>query len=183
MSSIIHFEEVEKRILTIRGQQVFIDRDVAELYGVEVKRVNEAVKRNTDKFPEGYIITLSDEDKAEVVANCDHLSTLKFSHASPAAFTEKGLYMLATILKSPYATQTTIAIVETFSRIREFVRTINQLPVTKKESEQKNLMKRSAHILAEVLDNNSLEVSGDETTIELNLAVVKLKHTIKREKR
>jgi len=183
MNEMIKFEEVEKRILTIREQQVLIDRDVAELYGVETKRINEAVKNNPDKFPNGYIIALDDEEKAEVVENFDHLKVMKFSHATTVAFTEKGLYMLATILKSPAATQTTIAIVETFTKIREFSRTINLLPDIQEETEQKALMQKSSEILAEVLDDNSLEVSGDETTIELNLAIMKIKHTVKRKKR
>ena len=94
MNEIIRFEDVEKRILTIRGQQVLIDRDVADLYGVETKRINEAVKNNPKKFPDGYLLILCEEDKMEVVENFDHLSVLKYSHAPPTAFTEKGLYML-----------------------------------------------------------------------------------------
>ena len=107
----------------------------------------------------------------------------QYSKYKPKAFTEKGLYMLATILKSPSATQTTIAIVETFTKIREFSRIINQLPETQEEGQQKALVQKSGEILADVLDDNSLEVSADETTIELNLAIVKIKHTTKREKR
>ena len=105
MSDSISFEEVEKRVLTVQGQQVLLDKDVAELYGVETREINQAVRNNPDKFPSNYKLTLSDEEKSEVVKNFDHLSLLKFSHALPTAFTEKGLYMLATILKSPTATQ------------------------------------------------------------------------------
>ena len=182
MSEIIRFEEVEKRIITIREQQVLIDRDVAELYGVETKEVNQAVKRNLEKFPEGYVIEFTDNEKYEVVTNCDHLSVLKYSPNLPTAFTEKGLYMLATILKSPAATQTTIAIVETFTKIRELSRTISQIPDIEEESAQKALMQKSGEILAEVLEDNTLHISGDETTIELNLALLKIKHTVKRGK-
>ena len=89
-----------------------MDCDVAELYGVETKRINEAVANNPDKFPEGYILQLTNSEKAEVVENFDHLQKLRFSPQLPKAFTEKGLYMLATILKSPKAVETTIAIVE-----------------------------------------------------------------------
>jgi len=153
------------------------------LYGVETKYINRAVKNNLDKFPEGYVINLSSEERSEVVQNLHHLSMLKFSHAETAAFTEKGLYMLATILKSPAATQTTIAIVETFTKIRELSRTISQLPDIEEEFAQKALMQKSGEILAEVLEDNTLHVSGDETTIELNLALLKIKHTIKRGKK
>ena len=183
MSEIMRFEDVEKRIMFIREQQILIDRDVAELYGVGTKEVNQAVKNNSDKFPKGYIFSLSDEDKLEVVKNFDHLNVLKFSHAQPTAFTEKGLYMLATILKSPTATQTTIAIVETFAKIRELSRVINQIPNIQEESKQKTLMQRSGEILSEILDDNNLEVTEDETTVELSLALMKVKHIKKRKKR
>jgi hypothetical protein len=101
----------------------------------------------------------------------------------PSAFTEKGLYMLATILKSPIAAQTTIAIVETFSKIRELSRSIGQLSETQEKEQQKALMQKSGEILADVLDDDILEVSGDETTIEINFAIMKIKHTIKRSKK
>jgi hypothetical protein len=91
--------------------------------------------------------------------------------------------MLATILKSPAATQTTIAIVETFAKIRELVRTFSQLSETGEKARQKALMQRSGEILADIIDDNALEVTGDETTIELNLAIMKVKHTIKRSKK
>jgi pantoate kinase len=155
---------------------------VAELYGVETKRVNEAVSNNPDKFPEGYIIDLSSEEWGNLKS--------KFSTSSwggknklPKAFTEKGLYMLATILKSPQATQTTIAIVETFAKIREFSRVINQLSEAQENTQQKALMQKGGEILAELIDDDTLEIFGDETTIELNLAFVKFKRTVKRGKK
>lgn len=86
---------------------------------METKEVNQAVRNNAEKFPEGYVIALNMTEKTEVVKNFDHLENLKFSSSLPKAFTEKGLYMLATILKSERATQTTIAIIETFAKIRE----------------------------------------------------------------
>lgn len=88
---------VEEKIITIRNQQIIIDTDVAELYGVETKRINEAVKNNPDKFPEGYLIELENHEKTELVENFDRFNTLKHSTALPKAFTEKGLYMLARI--------------------------------------------------------------------------------------
>ena len=91
--------------------------------------------------------------------------------------------MLATILKSPRAAQTTIAIVETFTKMRELSRVINQLPDVQDDYQQKVLSQRCGEIFADILDDNILEVSGDETTFELNLAIMKIKHTIKRDKR
>jgi hypothetical protein len=98
--------KVESKILNIRSQQMILDSDVAELYGVETMRVNEAVKNNPEKFPAGYIIKLNQQEKAEVIENFDN-PKIKFSPALPKTFTEKGLYMLATILKSKRATETT----------------------------------------------------------------------------
>jgi hypothetical protein len=183
MSEIISYRQVEDKVLALRGQNVILDRDVAELYGVGTKEVNQAVKNNPAKFPGGYIITLDSREKSELVKNFDRFDALKHSTAMPSAFTEKGLYMLATILKSPKATQTTIAIVETFTKIRELSRTISQLSETKEKDEQNALMRKSGEILAGVLDDDALEVSGDETTIEINFAIMKIKHTIKRSKR
>lgn len=119
-------KKVENRIITVRGENVIVDRDVADLYGVETKRINEALKNNPDKFPEGYVILLNNNEKDELVENFDRFNSLKHSTALPHAFTEKGLYMLATILKSPLATQTTIAIIETFTKLRTLARKIQQ---------------------------------------------------------
>ena len=186
MSDIISYKEVEERVLTIRGQNALLDSSVAELYGVETKRINEAVNNNPDKFPEGYIIALDSEEWNSLRSKISTLNDLgRGQHAkyTPKAFTERGLYMLATILKSSRATQTTIAIVETFAKMRDFSMTINQLTETQEENQQKALMQKSGEILAELLDDDALEVSGDETSIELNLAFVKFKKTVKRSKK
>jgi len=186
MNEIMRFEDVEKRILIIQKQQVLIDRDVAELYGVETKRINEAVANNPEKFPDGYILSFDSEEWNSLRSKISTLEPIgkgKYSKYKPRAFTEKGLYMLATILKSPAATQTTIAIVETFTKIRELSRVINQIPDIQEENKQKTLMQRSGEILSEILDDNNLEVTEDETSIELNLALMKVKHITKRKKR
>jgi len=186
MRDMISFEEVEKRVLTIRGEQVLLDRDVADLYGVETKHINQALRNNPDKFPEGYIITLESDDWDILRSKFLTLETNgrgQYTKYKPKAFTEKGLYMLATILKSPTATKTTLAIVETFSKIREFSRVVTQLPDTQEETEKKDLMQRCADLFSGILDDNILQVSGDELTFELDLAVMKVKHTVKREKK
>lgn len=119
-------ESVNNRIIVVRGKQVIIDRDVAELYGVETKRVNEALRNNPDKFPDDFVFTLQPAEKQEVVENFDHLRGLKYSPVEPHAFTKQGLYMLATILKSPIATETTIAIIRTFAKLRVLSRKIQR---------------------------------------------------------
>lgn len=179
--NVIKFSSVEDRIITLHGIQVLVDSDVAELYGVGTKEVNQAVKNNPDKFPEGYIIEVSKEQKQELVKTFDRFSRLKHSTVAPSAFTEKGLYMLATILKSEQATQTTISIVETFARIRELMRNVARIAEAPDEQTQKQLMQRSGGIVADLLDEE-LQTTDTETSIELNLAVLKFKHTVKRKK-
>lgn len=179
MEDIIKFDNIESKILELRDQKVLLDIDVAEAYHVETKRINEAVKNNPDKFPDGYILELTKDE-------WDGLKT-KFSTSIkggkvklPNAFTERGLYMLATILKSPHATQTTLAIVETFTRFRELNRTIAQVATfTEDKHKQKTLMQQSGEILNELLGDD-LHTTDTETTVEINFAVVKFKHTIKR---
>ena len=164
MKTLIGFEEIEDKIITLRGQKVLLDRDVAALYGVETRDINKSVKNNPDKFPKGYIIELNDSE----------LGKLRWKNS----FTEKGLYMLATILKSSRATNATFAIIETFAKLRELSRTLNNLPDASEE-QQKSLLEKSGDLFTDLLDNN-LQATDSETTIELNLAVLKVKHTVKR---
>ena len=181
MSDIVKYEDVESKVIQLRGQQVIVDRDVAELYGVETKEINQAVKNNPDKFPDGYIFELSSDEVSALRSNFLTANVSPKTRVLPKAFTEKGLYMLATILKSPSATQATISIVETFVRLREFGRVIDQLPDIKDERQKQALMNRTGTLFGSILD--SVGTISTETTVELNLAVVKVKHSIKREKR
>jgi hypothetical protein len=129
------FSDIEKVIVTVKGQKVIIDSDVARIYGVETKEVNQAVKNNPDKFPAGYIV---EADRDELVKIFDRFKNLKHSTAQPKAFTEKGLYMLATILRSPQATAATIAIIEVFTKLRELSHTIAKLADVKEKPEQQS---------------------------------------------
>ncbi len=103
MSDIIKLEDLQNRVVELREKKVLIDADVAEIYGVETRDVNKAVGNNPDKFPEGYVFELSDREKRELVESFHRFNRLKHSTVNPKAFLEKGLYMLATILKSPQA--------------------------------------------------------------------------------
>ena len=179
---LLPYQTVKDRIVYLRGQDVILDFAVAELYGVETKRVNEAVKNNPDKFPDGYIFSLNDEEWHSLRSK---FSTLKptgrgeHTKYTPKAFTEKGLYMLATILKSAQATETTIAIIEAFAKLRELSRTIGELSANPDQFTQKSLMQKSGEIMADLFGED-MQTSETETEIELNFAVLKLKHTIKR---
>lgn len=169
---------VEEKIIIVKGHQTIIDRDVALLYNVQTKEINQAVKNNPDKFPSGYIIELTSEETEDLRSKFS-TTNLAMTRVNPKAFTEKGLYMLATILKSKKATETTIAIVETFVKMRELSRTVADLANVKEASKQKELMQKSGEIMAEILGED-LKTTDTETTIELNFAVLKFKHTITR---
>ena len=172
---VITTNDVEGRLITLRNQRVLLDCDVADLYGVKTKEINQAVRNNPDKFPYGYIFVLDKYEKKEVVKNFDRLNKLKYSAVEPTAFTERGLYMLATIIKSPLATNTTLSIVETFVQVRELARTMEQLQDG--GIQQKSLLQKSGELMADMIGNN-LSTTSTETEIELNFAVVKIKHKI-----
>ena len=177
-NEIISTRDVQDLMVVVHGQEVLLDRDVALLYGVSTGRVNEAVKNNREKFPEGYLISLMDSEKEELIENFDRFKSMKHSPVPPTAFTERGLYMLATILKSKRAVQTTIAIIDTFAQVREMARTMEALQnATDNKEKQASLLHRSGELMAEVIGQN-LSTKSVETEIELNFAVVKIKHKI-----
>ena len=175
-------EAVRSKLVTIRETPVILDVDVAELYGVETRVVNQAVRNNPDKFPVGYVF-------APTVAELDDLRS-KFlianlspkSRAIPKAFTERGLYMLATILKSPRATAATLAIVETFAKVRELKRELVELHT---ETDRKQLAQKTRHFGQALTDivMPDLDTVETESTLELNFIIGKIKHTVKRIKK
>ena len=114
-------EKIDRAILFIRGEKVMLDIDLAEVYGVKTKRLNEQVKRNIARFPADFMFQLTDEEKAEVVAICDHLEKIKYSSTNPFAFTEHGAIMLAGILNTPTAIQSSVLIVRAFVKLREIL--------------------------------------------------------------
>jgi len=136
-TSLIPVERIEHSILLIRGHKVMLDTDLAKLYGVTTKRLNEQVRRNRDRFPDDFMFQLTDVEKKEVVANCDHLKKLKFSPNLPYAFTEHGAVMLASVLNSPVAVDISIQIVKTFIRLREFLISNKDLAKKLEELEKK----------------------------------------------
>ena len=177
-NEIINSNDVQGLIISLRNQQVLLDRDVAALYGVSTKVINQAVKNNPEKFPARYLFTLEDREKIELVKNFDRFESMKHSTVNPTAFTERGLYMLATILKSKQAVQTTIAIIDTFAQVREMARTMEDLQkVTNDREKQASLLHHSGELMGEIIGQN-LSTKSVETEIELNFALVKIKHKI-----
>ncbi len=119
--ALVPVERIESRILLIRGEKVILDADLAELYGATTKRLNEQVRRNLDRFPVDFMFQLTAEEKAEVVANCDHLARLKFSPVLPLAFTEHGVIMAANVLNSRNAVVASLIVVRAFVRLRQIL--------------------------------------------------------------
>ena len=118
MNALIPIDQVEGRILIIRGQKVMLDEDLAELYGVTTARLNQQVNRNRHRFPADFMFELTPTEKAEVVAKCNILRKLKYSRVMPKAFSEHGAVMLASVLNSPTAVQASIQVVRAFVRLR-----------------------------------------------------------------
>lgn len=118
---VINVGMIEQRILLLRGKKIIIDVDLAECYGVPTKRLNEQVKRNKERFPEDFVFKLTESEKLEVVAKCDHLRKLKFSRALPFAFTEHGAIMAASVLSSERAIKMSVFVVRAFVQYRQYV--------------------------------------------------------------
>jgi hypothetical protein len=110
---------IESLILTIRGRKVLIDADLADIYGVETRTLNQAVKRNAERFPDDFVFRLNPNEKSEVITNCDHLAPLKFAKSLPLAFTEHGAIMASTVLNSPPAVTMSVYVVRAFIQMRE----------------------------------------------------------------
>lgn len=180
MKDVIRYEDAGKKIVRLRGQGVILDYDVAELYGVQTKEINQAVRNNPKKFPKGYVFEVEKEELADLRSK-NLTANRTMSRTLPKAFTEKGLYMLATILKGDKAVQTTIAIIEAFAKLRELSRTIGEMSRSPDKYQQKKLMERSGEIVDDLFGDD-MQTTGTETEIELNFAVLKVRHTIKRGK-
>ena len=186
IQALISTNQVEKLMLSIRGKNVLLDRDVAMLYGVETRVINQAVKNNPEKFPQGYILELNEEESSVLRSKILTLEQKegkgRHSKYNIKAFTERGLYMLATILRSPRAIEATLAIIDTFTMTRQLARTMESLQTVEDGGEQqKNLLQKTGEILADIVGNN-LSTATSETEIELNFAVVKIKHKVIRKK-
>ena len=187
--NMIKIEEIKELIVELNGQKIIVDKDIAELYGVETRDINKAVKNNPEKFPNGYMYEVSDQEFEYLRGK---FSTAKFAktRTNPKVFTEKGLYMLATILKSTKATQATLMIIETFSKIRELSRNINGIMKTTDEDLQKELANKSNKILEEiieitpdVLEDDECEIVETTTKFEFSLGFAKVSRSIEKIKK
>ena len=136
-SVVVLVDEIERCILFIRGQRVMLDADLAELYGTSTKVLNQAVKRNPERFPGDFRFPLTEAEKQEVVTNCDHLARLKFSRTLPYAFTEHGAIMAANVLNTRRAIDVSVYVVRAFVKLREMLSTHKELAGKLAELERK----------------------------------------------
>ncbi|GMO64577.1 MAG: hypothetical protein Ta2D_11400 [Rickettsiales bacterium] len=225
--------DIENKVFIYNGQPVLLDYDVASFYGVETKHINQAVSRNPEKFPVGYVLQIEKNDINKLVANCDHLirydkyasnkpvticdhliesdkntsnklvticdhpentikypklEKLKYSNAPIKIFTERGLYMLATILKSERATKVTLKIIDTFTKFRGITNNLNSANNSKNEVEKGEFLKKSGTALMDLLtdnlrDNDDDNIETVKTTIKLDLGIFKIEKSIEKKKK
>ena len=178
-SGLIPFKEVEDKIAIIRNQEVIADADVAALYGVETREVNQAVRNNIDKFPEHYVFELTKSELFDLKSKI-LISKVSDNNRKPTkVFTERGLYMLATILKGEQARNMTFAIIETFVKVRELKRQLLDLHKETDKVKQHTKMQHFGEVLTDIVMPD-LQTSETESSLEINFLIGKIKHTVKR---
>ena len=175
----VNIEDVESKIVHIRDVDVIADADVAELYGVQTKEVNQAVKNNENKFPPEYMLSLSANELRDLRSKNLTTNVPVMSRNATKVFTERGLYMLATILKSERARAVTFAIIETFYKVRCLKRELLQLHQETDKEKQTTMMNHFGELLTDIVMPD-LQTNEIETQLELNFVIGKLKHTVKR---
>jgi len=191
MMSIIKFETIENKLIKYNNQWVLLDKDVATLYEIEPKKLRQQLKRNIDKFPVDYAVQLSETDLDIMVSQNVTPSKQHFGGSLPYVFTEKGLYMVATILKSKKAAEATFTIIETFSKVKELSRNINAIMKTEDTERQKELAQKSNKILEDIIeiepdvlsDEEDGEIVETTTKFEFNLGFAKVSRSIKKIKK
>ena len=189
---IMKFNTLESKLLQLEDTFVLLDKDVAELYGIEPKRLKEQLKRNIKKFPKDYAYQVSDDVFNMMVSHNATPSKKHYGGTNPWVFTEKGLYMVATILKSKNALEATFSIIETFAKVKELSRNINNMMKTTDESIQQDLAQKSNQILekiieidSEILEDDGVngEVIKTNTKFEFNLGFASVSRSIKKIKK
>ena len=171
--------EVEDKIAVIRNVEVIADADVAVLYGVQTKEVNQAVRNNKDKFPARYMFELTASELHDLRSKILTTNVSAMNRNSTKVFTERGLYMLATILKGERARAVTFAIIETFAKVRDLKRELLELHQETDKEVQKTKMQHFGEVLSDIVMPD-LQTSETESSLEINFLIGKIKHTVKR---
>lgn len=188
MSNIIAYKTIENKLILIGKTLILLDKDVAELYGIKPIKLREQVKRNIQKFPKEYAYQISDEELSLMVSQKAIPSKQQLGGHNPWVFTEKGLYMVATILKSPMAMEATFSIIETFSKVRQLSKNLSIIDKVENEEKQNELVLQSNELLEAIIDISPEVVEDDEeiieteTRFELNLGIVKISRSTKKKK-
>ena len=188
--AVVDINMVKSRMLIVRDQPVLLDRDVAALYGVQTKEINQAVRNNPDKFPEGFLLRLNNDEfsdwKSKILTS--NLSPAEKNaikmgvRRAPKAFTERGLYMLATVLKGELATKATLAIVNTYAQVRSVKRELLELHKEGDKKKKHALMQHFGETLTDIVMPDPDEVET-ESSLELNFFIGKIKHTVRKIKK
>ncbi len=171
--------DVEARMIILHNQSVIADADVADLYGVETRAVNQAVRNNLDKFPADYVFELNKSELLDLKSKILISNVSDSNRRGTKVFTEKGLYMLATILKSDRAKAVTFAIIETFAKVRSLKRELVELHKETDKEKQASKMKHFGEVLTDIVMPD-LETQETESSLELNFIIGKIKHSVKR---
>ena len=188
--AVVDINMVKSRMLIVRDQPVLLDRDVAALYGVQTKEINQAARNNPDKFPEGFLLQLNNDEfsdwKSKILTS--NLSPAEKNaikmgvRRAPKAFTERGLYMLATVLKGELATKATLAIVNTYAQVRSVKRELLELHKEGDKKKKHALMQHFGETLTDIVMPDPDEVET-ESSLELNFFIGKIKHTVRKIKK
>ena len=188
--AVVDINMVKSRMLIVRDQPVLLDRDVAALYGVQTKEINQAVRNNPDKFPEGFLLQLNNDEfsdwKSKILTS--NLSPAEKNaikmgvRRAPKAFTERGLYMLATVLKGELATKATLAIVNTYAQVRSVKRELLELHKEGDKKKKHALMQHFGETLTDIVMPDPDEVET-ESSLELNFFIGKIKYTVRKIKK
>ena len=177
--SLVGIDEVEDKIAVIRGIPVIADADVAALYGVETRRVNEAVGNNMEKFPSHYMFELNVSELQDLRSKISTTKVSLMNRNPTKVFTERGLYMLATILHGERARAVTFAIIETFYKVRGLKRELLELHNEPDKNIQEQKLKHFGEVLTDIVMPD-LQTSETESSLEINFIIGKLKHSVKR---
>ena len=175
----VSISEVEDKIAVIRGVPVIADADVAAFYGVETRRVNEAVRNNPEKFPPHYVFEMTVNELRSLMSKISTSNVSINNRKSTKVFTERGLYMLATVLSGERAREVTFVIIETFFKVRNLKRELMELHKETNKEIQEQKMKHFGEVLSDIVMPD-LETSETESSLEINFFIGKLKHTVKR---
>ena len=170
-------EKVQDKIAEIRN--VDVNADVAALYDVETREINQAVRNNLDKFPSHYMFELSSSELRDLRSKILTTNVSAKSRSTTKVFTERGLYMLATILKGEAARNMTFAIIETFAKVRELKRELLDLHQEKDKEKQASKIQQFGELLTDIVMPD-LQTSETESSLEINFFIGKIKHTVKR---